>query len=96
MEKVVSDVECCAKSPEYKDPTQTLPECPPPLCKHSMKDDCARCKKHKDWQSKFKSTVDDILLKSNVHKCGRGKNRRRPTCIRSHAALYLHAMNKYL
>ena len=81
MDKVLSNVECCAKSSEYKDPTQTLPERPPALCKHPMKEDCTRCKKHKEWQNKFKSTVDDILLKSNVHKCGGGKNGRRPTCI---------------
>ena len=81
MEKVASDIECSVKDPEYKDPTQTLSEAPPPLCKHKMKDDCARCKKHQKWQSKFKMTVDDILLKSNVHKCGGGKNGRRPTCI---------------
>jgi hypothetical protein len=81
MEKIASEVECLAKNPEYKDPTQTLPHPPPPLCKHPMKDDCAKCKKHRDWQSKFKITVDDILLRSNVHKCGGGKNGRRPTCI---------------
>jgi hypothetical protein len=81
MEKVVSDVECSAKDPQYKDPTQTLPEKPPPLCKHQMKDDCTRCKKHQTWWGKFSTTVDDILLKSNVHKCGGGKNGRRPTCI---------------
>ena len=82
MEKVVSDVEChVAQDPKYRDPTQTLPECPPPLCKHPMKDNCARCKKHKLWEDRFKSTVDDMLLKSNVHKCGGGKNGRRPTCI---------------
>ena len=82
MEKVVSDVEYrTAQDSEYRDPTQTLPESPPPLCKHPLKDDCARCKKHKSWEDRFKSTVDDILLKSNVHKCGGGKNGRRPTCI---------------
>ena len=82
MEKVVSDVECrIAQDSKYQDPTQTLPESPPPLCRHPLKDDCARCKKHKLWVDRFKSTVDDILLKSNVHRCGGGKNGRRPTCI---------------
>jgi hypothetical protein len=79
MEKVASNVEHLATNLEYKDPTQTLPRQPPPLCKHPIKDDCARCKRHQDWQSKFKTTVDDILLKSNVHKCGGGKNGRQPT-----------------
>ena len=82
MEKVVSDVEDqAAKNPQYKDPTQTLPDAPPPLCKHPVKESCARCKKHQEWEAKFKSTVDDILLKSNVHKCGGSKNSRRPTCL---------------
>jgi hypothetical protein len=80
-EKVTSDVQARTQDPNYKDPTQTLPQQPPPKCKHPMKDDCSRCNKQESWWSSFKDTVDDILLKSNVHRCGGGKNGRRPTCI---------------
>jgi len=80
-EKVMSDVQARTQDPNYKDPTQTLPQQPPPLCKHPIKEDCSRCKKQQSWWLGFKDTVDDILLKSNVHRCGGGKNGRRPTCI---------------
>jgi hypothetical protein len=40
----------------YKDPTQTLPEAP--------KDESDTT-----WDCQFKETVDDLLLKSNVHNC---------------------------
>ena len=80
-EKVKADVQKNMQEPDYKDPTQTLPEHPPPLCKHSRKDGCSRCKKHDSWWSTFKETVDDILVKSNVHRCGSGANGKRPTCI---------------
>jgi hypothetical protein len=80
-EQVMSDVHKRTQDANYKDPTQTLPEQLPPLCKHPKKDDCSRCKKQDSWWLTFKDTVDDILLKSNVHRCGGGKNGRRPTCI---------------
>ena len=80
-EKVMSNVQKLSQDINYRDPTQTLPDHPPPLCKHPKQELCSRCKKQDTWWSKFKETVDDILSKSNVHRCGGGKNGRRPTCI---------------
>ncbi len=41
----------------YKDPTQTLPEAPQDDSDYST------------WRRQFEETVDDLLLKSNVHNC---------------------------
>lgn len=55
----------------YKDPTQTMPEAPPTgLC--TCLDDnsqCHHCATLHEWRAQFKLTVDDILLRSNVHTC---------------------------
>src|SRR6266849_10190881 len=63
-------------SDEYKDPTQTLPESPPKPCSKQSccMSSCLRCKSIKQWRSKYKFTVDDILLRSNIHTC-RGRPR---------------------
>ncbi len=72
---------------DYKDPTQTLPEAPPPLCDNSN-DDCAECGCLENWWDKFKHTVDDLLFRSNVHNCRRNQStgekankKDRPSCI---------------
>jgi len=50
-----------------KDPTQTLPK-PAPLCKCSST--CSpSCKCSGDWWKSYHKTVDDLLLKSNIHRC---------------------------
>ena len=62
----------------YSDPTETMPEPPPPSCKVSHNTDenpCKRCKKSTSWWSRFKNTVDDLLLRSNIHSCERGQNK---------------------
>ena len=72
---------------DYADPTQTLPESPPPLCKDACKE-CYDCKHLHSWWSRFKTTVDDLILRSNVHNCSKNLSssekagkKDRPTCI---------------
>ena len=67
-----------AKSDNYSDPTETMPDPPPPKCKtiHSIVEfPCKACKDLDLWWSKFKHTVDDLLMCSNVHSCERGQNK---------------------
>jgi hypothetical protein len=53
----------------HQDPTQTLPVGPPiPHELHKVTDDHAS-QTLSQWWMKFNDTVDDILLRSNVHKC---------------------------
>jgi len=54
---------------DYKDPTMTLPVLPPPRCTGCNLDRCDSCRKTKSWWQSFKKTVDDLVLKSNVHRC---------------------------
>jgi len=67
--------------PKYNDPTQTMP-LPPPIncsCPHnddSDVNDCQRCAGCRTWWGAFQSTVDDLLLRSNVHTCRQGRKPR--------------------
>jgi Helitron helicase-like domain at N-terminus/PIF1-like helicase len=67
-----------AQSDNYSDPTETMPEPPPPKCSNAHNTDensCKRCKNLDSWWSRFKNTVDDLLLRSNIHTCERGQNK---------------------
>jgi Helitron helicase-like domain at N-terminus len=85
--KVEQNMECGAN---YQDPTQTLPEAPPPLCE-TPEDDCANCDCLESWWDNFYNTVDDLIFRSNVHNCGRNQSnsekankKDRPTCTNKH------------
>ncbi|KAK7022652.1 hypothetical protein R3P38DRAFT_2485560, partial [Favolaschia claudopus] len=54
----------------YEDPTQTLPTPPPPLCDEGQCEaDCGVCEELNEWWVNQKETVDDLILRSNVHTC---------------------------
>jgi Helitron helicase-like domain at N-terminus/PIF1-like helicase len=90
MNEVKSKVDKFSDNQNYQDPTQTLPEAPPPLC-NELSNDCFDCKNQNSWWIKFKHTVDDIVLRSNVHNCSQSPingekaiKKNRPTCINKH------------
>jgi hypothetical protein len=56
-------------SPTYKVPTQILPEVPLPMCKGRCEEGCQGCLNLARWFQKYEHEVDDLLLRSNVHKC---------------------------
>ena len=57
-------------NPNYTDPTKTMPEPLPSECdKQQVCQNCDNCLATSSWWEKFKQTVDDILLRSNMHKC---------------------------
>jgi hypothetical protein len=56
-------------SPAYKAPTQILPEVPPPMCKGRCEEGSQGCVRLARWWQKYKHEVDDLLLRSSVHKC---------------------------
>jgi hypothetical protein len=70
MENVHTVIDEAENLESYQNPTQTLPEIPPPLCKHKKKLDCFKCTCVGIWWHKFRNTVDDILWRSNIHECG--------------------------
>src|SRR6202789_881803 len=68
LEDVIERIEEYKKNPEYIPPTKTMPEPPPPRCpKRNACDDCDNCKALTSWWSRFKSTVDDLVKRSNRH-----------------------------
>ena len=81
-----------SESDNYVDPTQTLPQPPPDNCKIVCRE-CYKCKSQVIWDKTYKQVVDDLILKSNVHRCSdtasadkasmRGKQHRYVGCIDS-------------
>jgi hypothetical protein len=68
VSKFVSDAK--NNDASYADSTKTMPE-PPPIQrkeKHAH-ESCSKCLATNEWWSKFNCTVDDIILRSNMHKC---------------------------
>ncbi len=57
LDEVAEQVKKNSADKSYKDPTQTLPEPPQDDSDYSA------------WHRQFEETVDDLLLKSNVHNC---------------------------
>ena len=53
----------------YQDPTLTLPQKPPPECTSNKCGTCYQCIALQTWEDKFQETVDDLVLRSNVHTC---------------------------
>jgi Helitron helicase-like domain at N-terminus len=63
---------------EYVDPTMTLPVPPPDPCNTHVNEElvadgssCQKCIASLQWNQKYYDTVDDLLLRSNVHNCNR-------------------------
>ena len=73
--EVEADVHVDSQSPDYKNPTETLPEPPPQLCHNIPREDCKGCASVASWWSRFQGTVNDLLLKSNIHKCSTNRNK---------------------
>jgi len=68
LEDVIDRIEEYQKNPEYIPPTKTMPEAPPPRCpERNACDVCENCKALTSWWSRFKSTVDDLVKRSNGH-----------------------------
>ncbi|KZP09983.1 hypothetical protein FIBSPDRAFT_759166, partial [Athelia psychrophila] len=72
-EEVMHTVSERESLPNYTNPIQNLPTAPPGNCLHSPKEGCDGCALQKDWWRQYESSVDDILLKSNMHHCRLGR-----------------------
>lgn len=53
----------------YQNLTQTLPEPPPPVCSNPDCGQCKKCKQLDKWWGRYLNTLDDLILKSNIHNC---------------------------
>ena len=66
--EVLGNVAQASKSATYLDPTQTLPQPPPKHCKTKC-GCCKKCKAVEAWNEGYLTEVDDLLSKSNIHRC---------------------------
>ncbi|KAF9563130.1 hypothetical protein CPC08DRAFT_633237, partial [Agrocybe pediades] len=59
------------KQPSKRDPTQTMPSRPASKCamSHAGEQPCNTCTKYNTWMKEYKETVDDLVIRSNVHVC---------------------------
>ena len=68
MEDVIEKIDESQKNPEYIPPTKTMPEAPPPRCpERNACEVCDNCKALSSWWLWFKSTVNDLVKRSNRH-----------------------------
>ena len=54
----------------YVKPSETLPLPPPRYCDCKV-DGCMHCIKYREWKTYYKSTVNDIIFRSNRHTCSK-------------------------
>ena len=52
----------------YRDPLLTLPRSPSTSCT-SKCGKCDMCKEHQLWLEHYKATIDEVLLRVNIHRC---------------------------
>ncbi|KAF8223723.1 hypothetical protein L208DRAFT_1315459 [Tricholoma matsutake] len=74
-EEVEVNVDAASTCVDYHDPTKTMPKPPPPACQISNCGNCEHCGALASWWACFKTTRDDLLLRSNIHKCTTNKNK---------------------
>ena len=75
LKDVEAEVREASTSEDYKDPTETLSEPPPPPCSKDGCNACDRCTSVNLWWSRFRRVVNSLLFRSNIHKCSSTKNK---------------------
>ena len=68
-EQVKYNVDIAQVDRKYIDPTKVLPTSPIKKCNDKNCMGCIKCDANNKWWSEYFTTVDDILLKSNMHTC---------------------------
>jgi hypothetical protein len=74
-EEVELEVSGAAQAADYRNPTEMLPDPPPKACHSVPHNNCQECASITSWWSNFRATVNDLLLKSNIHKCSTNRNK---------------------
>jgi hypothetical protein len=69
MEDVKKGLDIAELNDDYRNPTETLLIPPPSPCSKDECGSCESCQAINSWENQFKYDVDDILFRSNVHKC---------------------------
>ncbi|KAF7979063.1 hypothetical protein HWV62_43549 [Athelia sp. TMB] len=69
--QVAKNVSAQAARPGYEDPTMTLPSRPKRGCDVEGCMGCVLCNERDEWEHRKDTITDDILFRSNYHKCGK-------------------------
>ncbi|KAF8240183.1 hypothetical protein L208DRAFT_1201079, partial [Tricholoma matsutake] len=72
---VEKNVDLKMESEKYEDPTETMPIPAPSQCNAKNCNTCDNCTTLALWTKDYYETVDDLLLKSNVHTCTTNRNK---------------------
>jgi hypothetical protein len=75
QEEVEENLEHMIADSNYRDPTTTLPVAPPAVTCKCNSGKCGHCGVLNKWWTSFRQTVDDLLLKSNIHRCTTNRNK---------------------
>jgi hypothetical protein len=75
QQTVEENVEAKMASDTYEDPTETMPVPTPKMCTSLGCEGCDKCAALASWTQIYHETVDDLLLKSNVHVCKSNKKK---------------------
>ena len=75
LKDVEADMRETTSSDDYMDPTEMLPELPPPPCPRDRCGACDRCTDMKFWWARFRHVVNVLLFRSNLHKCSSSRNK---------------------
>jgi len=70
-----ADVREALTSEDYQDPTEMLPEAPPPPCLNNECNACNQCTDMDSWWLHFRCVVNILLFRSNLHKCSSTRNK---------------------
>jgi hypothetical protein len=88
-EQIKYNVDIAKVDRNYINPTKSLPTSPIKKCKNPDCSNCIDCNVNNQWWNNYCNTVDDILLKSNMHTCTgekidnkNNKNRNKNTDVR--------------
>ncbi|KAK0491919.1 hypothetical protein EDD18DRAFT_1026025, partial [Armillaria luteobubalina] len=68
--EVQAQVENKKMKPGYVDPTKILPIAPPNECTVQLAHkNCPTCNDTQTWHQTYQETVDDLIVRSNIHDC---------------------------
>jgi len=68
LKEVDADVREALTLEDYMDPTEMLPEAPPPPCSKDVCNACNQCSNVASWWLCFCHVVNTLLFRSNLHK----------------------------
>ena len=75
LKDIEANIRESSTSDDYKDPTEMLPESPPPPCLNDACNACNQCTDLESWWSHFHPVINMLLFKSNLHRCSSTKNK---------------------